>query len=169
MKDFSEQAKAIHQNAVEHGFWNENTTVALQIALIHDELSEALEAYRDGDKVYELSGKPEGIAVELADAAIRIADLLAYFDIDLIIDDPEEKTEGALPDMLCNVHLIVSDAWGGWGEWNNTSRFARCLKEAFNYLWEMINGLTDGEAEEIIMAKVEYNKSRPFRHGHEHF
>ena len=45
-----------------------------QVALIHSEVSEALEAYRDGviDTVKDEHGKPIGYFSELADAVIRI-------------------------------------------------------------------------------------------------
>jgi hypothetical protein len=57
------------------------------ISLFHSELSEGLEAFRDtgcDTKVwYQSDGKPEGMAVELADAVIRIADWFALKGLDL--------------------------------------------------------------------------------------
>lgn len=73
-----------HENALAHGFKHNNFAEA--IALIHSELSEALEEDRSGmPLVYHNKGskKPEGVAVELADAVIRIADLCGYLKIDL--------------------------------------------------------------------------------------
>lgn len=68
--------KAAHKNATEKG-WHETERSPLEIhALIHSEVSEATEAARNGvSAFYEgKKGKPEGEAVELADAVIRIAD-----------------------------------------------------------------------------------------------
>ena len=75
--------KMAYENALAHGFKHKNFAEA--IALIHSELSEALEEDRKGapQVYYAANGKPEGVAVELADAVIRICDLCGYLKIDL--------------------------------------------------------------------------------------
>lgn len=81
----NELVKKAHENAVKHGFWDNPLDFGTAIALIHSELSEALEEHRNGnDLIYHgRNNKPEGIAVELADAVIRIADLCGYMGIPL--------------------------------------------------------------------------------------
>lgn len=102
--NISEIVTRAHDNAVKHGFWNPAPEFGTAIALIHSELSEALEEMRAGNKIrpgapvpmlyysgggYVATGptkactKPEGVAVELADAVIRIADLCGHLGIDL--------------------------------------------------------------------------------------
>jgi len=76
-----------HENAVAKGFWNNPPELGTAIALIHGELSEALEEARTGhepdEMYYGKNGKPEGVPSELADAVIRIFDVCGYYGINL--------------------------------------------------------------------------------------
>lgn len=114
--DFRAMQKAVHENSVKHGFWNApwplltgsahakdtiHAQVPTKLALIHSEVSEALECYRDGEMVegYEnvnvwedcggeqipviVDSKPVGLPSELADVVIRVMDLAEALGIDL--------------------------------------------------------------------------------------
>ena len=81
----------IHENAVEKGWWDgvspeeKVKLIPEKILLVHAELSEAVEEFRNGtiDTYIGAGGKPEGLWVEMSDAVIRILDLAGAFGIDL--------------------------------------------------------------------------------------
>lgn len=84
----NELVKAAHENAKARGFWDgENHNIGEKLALIHSEVSEALEELRVGSTptaIHELKeGKIVGFPVELADVVIRVADLCGHLGIDL--------------------------------------------------------------------------------------
>lgn len=60
-------------------------TVPEKLCLIHSEVSEALESYRNEEPLLWITetGKPEGVAAEIADIVIRCCDLAAALHIDL--------------------------------------------------------------------------------------
>lgn len=110
--NINELAKEVHENAVAYGWWEKPPTLPEALCLIHAELSEALEEYREGNPLIygtcalaaedcKFSGvcdrvgrpgegegidgpcKPEGIAVELADVILRTLDLMAALGVDV--------------------------------------------------------------------------------------
>ena len=65
---------AVHQNAVNHGWWDDPREDGTVLALVHAEVSECLEALREGNPPDKQCPGFSQAEVELADVVIRIMD-----------------------------------------------------------------------------------------------
>lgn len=203
MKTMREWAKEIHENAVAHGWWEEDRTISEICALIHSELSEALEEARaarpmmyvmdeyNGEYIqnpkYFGAKKPEGIAVELADAVIRMLDWMAYcgqeYRLDIVEEqgeriaagyarsetEPEELPEfvAYLHDIVSMIHLRLMDIDRVRGRGQKKKRLTEAMAAAGSVVF-LVNGwmrMQGIQLKEVMEIKHRYNKTRPYKHG----
>ncbi len=166
--NLSELAKEIHANAVEHGWWESERSFGEVIALCHSELSEALEEYRNGHglaEVYYNGDKPEGVPVELADCIIRILDYCGY--VNLECDDKGAQSRvisyycknlNDFGDVISAMHLQLSMS-RDYTDYGNFYLIV-CIHYILQYCeWAGI------DIDAVVRLKIEYNKTRSYRHG----
>ncbi len=184
LADLQREAHAI---AKEHGWWDQERTFGDLIALVHSELSEALEAYRehggvvnmfkyrDGTKWFwhDTSGHPVGVASELADVVIRVADMAEWYGIDL---QGYRLTAGhrawskreSFGEWSGEAHWLLSQAFElayADTEFHSNERGVN-QRLADVILWvERMAAHYGIDLDAAIEAKMEYNKTRPYRHG----
>lgn len=177
MTGINEVARQIHENAVAHGWWDTDRNFAEIVALIHSELSEALEEFRNNapliwwadqsgakhecNGAFEAGQKPEGIAVELADVVIRILDYCGRRGLD-VEEAIAARRAGfdayTLPELVAECHYLLSMSYKEIEP--RSLYFVECI--SLITFWVNENG---GDFDFTISLKHEYNKSRPYRHG----
>ena len=182
--------KEVHGIAKEHGWWDEARTFGDCIALVHSELSEALKAYREYglepfglypyiDTPYdEPPPKPEGLSYELAGVVIRVADMAEWFKIDLAksLEEDEDLGEAkqayleyrlsgnldSFGEWIAAIHEDMADA--GYHQRNRGDNLGSHLVAVISMVQDMAThyGI---DLDAAIEAKMQYNRTRPYRHG----
>ena len=83
----SELCREAHSLARSKGWYDDgDRNHAELLALIHSEVSEVLEELREGHEPNSIrydGTKPLGVAIEMADIVIRVADMAAHLGVDL--------------------------------------------------------------------------------------
>ena len=176
--NLDELQREAHAIAKDHGWWDEERTFGDLIALVHSELSEALEAYRDEvlpSKPHLLSTK---VASELADVVIRVADMAEWYEVDLAQAREEDEDLGdekqaylqerlsgnldSFGEWIAAIHEDVGDA--GYHQRNRGDNLGSHLVAVIWMVQEMAAhyGI---DLDAAIEAKMEYNRTREYRHG----
>lgn len=146
-------AKKIHDTAEAHGFWpEEGRNFGEMLALMHSELSEALEEHRQGHPpvwhkfvlTTETTPSPEAGAIiaKFREAhANRMNDGDDYWhpdqaDIDTLVEEGIAKPEGTAVELV----------------------------DALIRILDTLHSL-DVDIDDIVRQKMSYNDSRKFKHG----
>ena len=182
--NISELIADVHQTAVDHGWWDDGRDSRETVALIHSELSEALEqARKNMPMMYSNPEKPEkmeGMAVELIDCVIRIMDFMGHYDIPYVAKSERPvyaMPSEALPIFVCKLHAIISsvfrlplsdstnvgidiDSGAVCGVYDVGWCFSNVIDMIFT--WLRYRGVSP---ESVLQEKAAYNKTRPYKHG----
>lgn len=127
-------ATEIHQNAIEHGWWEKERELPEILMLCVSELSEALEEYRENRVDTWNQCFLEGESCSFVDMMN-----CPYSDMEngeYRCDHRGEKPEGVYVEMI------------------------DCMIRILDYL-----GHVGVDVDSMIREKMEYNKTRPYRHG----
>ena len=170
MIDLNKLATEIHAAAVEKGFWGVDDAMTKHLAKMHSELSEAVQADRAGVmfEVEREGAKPEGVAAELADFVMMALDYITY-----IMDDDSEKLLSVdasiettfdfndiyLYHLVLALHEVVVDI-ANPQDCNVAKAFITAVHLPAQWLQARGFDIWD-----IILQKMEYNKTRPALHG----
>ena len=170
IEDIRELCKEAYENAVRHGFWDEEHDIRHYLMLVITELAEAVQAYRKGkfadreeyEKLVKERGCTEDTAFllsvkdtfedEMADACIRLMDLTGDYEVftdDFVFEDlAEQEITVTLFKAIFFMHnALYRDA--GW-----LAMYLIRLSEALGI-----------DIEWHIRHKMAYNVSRPYLHG----
>jgi len=162
--NITELQRDVHQNAKDHGWWEEKRNHLEIMALVISECSELLESLRNGaasepcDKKCDLTQIEE----ETADIFIRVLDYCGH------LEKPNDSYMANFPygsikklmaklDVGAQIGYIMRRIIGCFDGGNTYKPILALCK-----IYSEIHGFS---LERAVLLKHEYNKGRPFKHG----
>lgn len=181
-------AKDCHERAVAKGFWDVPHSVGHYLMLVVSELSEAVEADRIGkwakldpdtiDTLQRIAGAPyaqeflrevkDRVEDEIADAVIRLLDLLGWMLKDRALSEKEVETDLGVSAFYIAGEMTLADAlWPIVQEaCCHCGKYAH--RYAILYAIKSLELLCDHLGIDLmthIELKLKYNATRPALHG----
>lgn len=174
--DYNKLSKKAHQNAVEHGFWMERNSNEHCLMLIVTEIGEMVEADRTG-KHYDLNGYYQSLKDgntshaafglflkdttedEMADVAIRLADLAGALGVDFT------KMRPMRYHRAFDKFTFTENAFGLV---KGLSRTQIAIEKRIQFGLEYITRWAKSMGVDIqtcVDNKMQYNHLRPMKHG----
>ena len=181
-------AKDCHQRAVAKGFWDEPHSVGHYLMLVISELSEAVEADRIGkwakldhdtiDTLQRIAGAPyaqeflrevkDRVEDEIADAVIRLLDLLGWMLKDRALSETEVETDLGVSAFHIEgqttlaeaLWLILQEACCHCGKYAHRYAILYTIKSL-----ELLCDRLGIDLMAHIELKLKYNATRPAKHG----
>ena len=176
--DWNSLARTVHQDNVNKGFYPEGgkqRNVGELIALMHSEIDEAALAATTGDPDDKLP-LYRGFDVEIADALIRLLDFVGAHEIDLnnlinagLLESAEVDPYTSVMDDLQTIHygfsqMLESHRKGKIIPLTNTPQMHMEAAAVLCVILSLCSKFSIN-IEEVMDAKLAFNRSREFRHG----
>lgn len=176
LKEMQQEGRAYSEA---HGWFDTERTWGEEMALLHSEASEALDAYRQWglvDMTYKVCAephghaqtehhlcKPEGVGSELADVLIRLLDTCERHSLDIEQggrsvgwSERVYDTSTTFGDMINDLHTQIQF----WNQ-QKTNVAAALIYTELRSICAAVNI----DLEEEYERKYAYNQTRPYRHG----
>lgn len=179
-----------HNIAKKSGWLETPRSFAGDLDLMHSELSEALEEYRNhkglNETYYEVKvetggvsysenvstlkegvhGKPAGIPVELADVIIRVCQYCGSNNVDLpgAMELVNVSSSGDFEEFIAESHSRFSRIWNLYITEEDKSWLSNAFAQAIQGVM-LFCKIQKIDIETAIFKKQAYNKTREHRHG----
>ena len=171
--------KEAHAIAKARGDWHTERTFGELIADVHAALSGALKEYRKHPDYMAMSAKDVtwwqmDIGSELADVVIRVADMAEWYGENLAPYVSEfdgwggklayEGLVTTFGEWVAVLHMTLSDACTAWYVREDRCLWVNALARVVA-LTQRMAAHYGIDLDAAIEAKMEYNRTRPHRHG----
>lgn len=166
MKSINELRDAALRTAVEHGFTD--ATIGEDVALMHSELSELLENFRDGEPATKIWYEEKRTLTDVSGTehqiAVRHVESFVTTDTICGVCDGRKTFASAVadrnPSHPCPSCLGIGKTLERLKPCGIPSELADVLVRAFHFA-----GKHKIDLESAVMEKMAYNESRPYKHG----